>query len=51
MAAKNNLQGKSYATVMEALRDAMHAAHKEDMILVCGSVFTVAEVDKAALMH
>jgi dihydrofolate synthase/folylpolyglutamate synthase len=39
------LSGQSYATVNEALQDAVNKAHKEDMILICGSVFIVGEVE------
>jgi dihydrofolate synthase/folylpolyglutamate synthase len=47
LAAKGNgygLNGHSYATVNEALHAAKAAAHADDMILVCGSVFVVGEV-------
>ena len=32
--------------VMEALQQAVDHAHKDDMILVCGSVFVVGEVEE-----
>jgi len=38
------LQGHCYATVQDALNTAKQHAHKDDLILVCGSVFVVAEV-------
>lgn len=38
------LKGYSFPEVNLALRDAMAHAHKEDLILVCGSVFLVGEV-------
>jgi dihydrofolate synthase/folylpolyglutamate synthase len=38
------LNGRSYADVNTALKDALAKAHKQDIILVCGSVFTVGEV-------
>lgn len=38
------LKGHHYASVPEALQAARHAAHADDMILVCGSVFVVGEV-------
>ncbi|HEX8677975.1 MAG TPA: folylpolyglutamate synthase/dihydrofolate synthase family protein, partial [Segetibacter sp.] len=38
------LQGKEFSSVMEALQQAVDHAHKDDMILVCGSVFVVGEV-------
>ena len=39
------LLGKSFPAVMEAFQHAVDHAHKDDMILVCGSVFVVGEVD------
>ncbi len=39
------LQGKEYNHVNDALKDARAHAHPNDLILVCGSVFVVAEVD------
>lgn len=44
-ALKFNLNGNTFATVNEALQQAINHAHKEDMILVCGSVFVVGEVE------
>lgn len=44
-ARKLDLSGKTFQTVMEALQKAIDLAHKDDMILVCGSVFVVGEVD------
>jgi len=41
---ENNLEGKIYANVNEALTTARAAAHADDLILVCGSVFLVGEV-------
>lgn len=40
-----DLNGKAFPEVMQALQQAIDYAHKDDMILVCGSVFIVAEVD------
>lgn len=44
-AANSDLKGHAFATVMEALQQAIDDAHKEDMILICGSVFVVGEVE------
>ena len=44
-AQKLNLKGSSYDEVNRALKAAMHKASEEDMIIVCGSVFVVGEVD------
>lgn len=44
--AKNfQLNGKSFPEVNVALKDAINHAHKDDLILVCGSVFLVGEVN------
>ena len=39
------LQGETFANVNEALKAAMVKASKEDLIVVCGSVFLVGEVE------
>jgi len=39
-----NLEGYSYPSVQKALQAAKTNAHKDDLILVCGSVFVVGEV-------
>jgi dihydrofolate synthase / folylpolyglutamate synthase len=41
---KNGLIGKTFTDVNIALKEAMIKAGKEDLILVCGSVFLVGEV-------
>jgi dihydrofolate synthase / folylpolyglutamate synthase len=38
------LKGDAYGDVNEALKTAMSSAEKEDLILICGSVFVVGEV-------
>jgi dihydrofolate synthase/folylpolyglutamate synthase len=48
-AREYNLKGHSYSTVSEAIQQAIDNAHKEDMILVCGSVFVVGEVEAEKL--
>ena len=40
-----DLHGEKFSEVNEALRAAMAKAHKEDLIVVCGSVFLVGEVN------
>ena len=40
------LEGTAYSDVNEALRSAKEAAAKDDLVVVCGSIFLVAEVDK-----
>jgi len=44
IAAETGLKGQAFATVRDALNAAKQHAHKDDLILVCGSVFVVAEV-------
>ena len=44
-AQKFNLKGSSYDEVNKALKAAMDKAYEEDMIIVCGSVFVVGEVN------
>lgn len=44
-AKKFDLAGQAFATVNEALQQAVDHSDKEDMILVCGSVFIVGEVE------
>lgn len=45
-AQRHGLHGKTYADVNMALDAAKSAAGKQDLVLVCGSVFLVAEVDR-----
>ena len=46
-AGKFNLTGKTVTDVNEAIKEATSKAHKDDLILVCGSVFLVGEVNSA----
>jgi dihydrofolate synthase/folylpolyglutamate synthase len=43
-AFQSGLRGNHFATVNMALNEAKQNAHKDDLILVCGSVFVVGEV-------
>ena len=43
-AGKFNLNGRMVSDVNEAIKAAKSKAHKDDLILVCGSVFLVGEV-------
>ncbi|MEP7320205.1 MAG: folylpolyglutamate synthase/dihydrofolate synthase family protein [Panacibacter sp.] len=43
------LQGDAYSDVNTALQQALQHAHQDDLILVCGSVFLVGEVDTTLL--
>lgn len=49
MAAAIGLQGNHFSTVDFALISAAQQARKKDMVVVCGSVFLVGEVSKAAI--
>ncbi|MDP4150631.1 MAG: folylpolyglutamate synthase/dihydrofolate synthase family protein [Bacteroidota bacterium] len=44
-AGAKGLRGKAYPTVMEALTAAREHARERDLVLVCGSVFVVGEVE------
>ena len=44
-AAEHNLDGEVYEEVNIAMRAAKAKAHKDDLILICGSVFLVGEVN------
>jgi len=48
-AAAQGLNGKHYPDVNTALKDALAHAGKNDLILICGSVFVVGEVNLEAL--
>ncbi|MBP9195350.1 MAG: bifunctional folylpolyglutamate synthase/dihydrofolate synthase [Saprospiraceae bacterium] len=43
-AAKEGLMGKAYTSTKKALAAALKKANREDIILITGSIFTVAEV-------
>lgn len=43
-AAAKNLHGTCYAFINDAVKQALQHANKQDLILVCGSVFVVGEV-------
>jgi dihydrofolate synthase/folylpolyglutamate synthase len=43
-AREHGLKGKVFASVAEALKNARHEAHGDDLVFVGGSTFTVAEV-------
>ncbi len=44
LAVTHHLHGNPFPTVHEAVKEAMATASKNDLILVCGSVFVVGEV-------
>jgi dihydrofolate synthase/folylpolyglutamate synthase len=43
MAGRHGLKGHAFETVQQALQSARQHAHKDDLILVCGSFFIVSE--------
>jgi folylpolyglutamate synthase/dihydrofolate synthase len=45
-AEKYHLQGETYSNVNAAFQAALLKANAEDMILICGSIFLVAEVNR-----
>ena len=45
-AEEYNLYGQTYANVNAALHEALLKASSDDMILICGSIFLVAEVNR-----
>ncbi|ANE49865.1 bifunctional folylpolyglutamate synthase/dihydrofolate synthase [Flavisolibacter tropicus] len=49
VASNYGLQGNTYEHVNTALHAALQTAKEDDLIIVCGSIFLVAEVDKHAL--
>ena len=50
-AKTHNLIGDIYPDVNTALQNALNKADKEDMILVCGSVFLVGEIKAIPILH
>ena len=47
LAVNHKLDGATIPSVNQALRTAMQQASKDDLILVCGSIFIVAEIDRS----
>lgn len=46
MATEYGLKGRAYPDVNTALKDAKTLANKSDLLIVCGSIFLVAEVER-----
>jgi dihydrofolate synthase/folylpolyglutamate synthase len=44
-----DLKGTEYPEVNIALRESLRRAQKDDLILICGSVFLIGEVDASVL--
>jgi dihydrofolate synthase/folylpolyglutamate synthase len=42
---KAGLGGNAYPNIRSALQEAVHNSKKKDLIVICGSVFVVGEVD------
>lgn len=51
LAAANGLQGNCFGNVNAALQQALQHCNKNDLIVVCGSVFVVGEVDITLLKN
>jgi dihydrofolate synthase/folylpolyglutamate synthase len=47
MAVNHKLEGTTILSVNQAFTTAMQQASKDDLILVCGSIFIVAEIDRS----
>jgi dihydrofolate synthase / folylpolyglutamate synthase len=45
LASEWQLNGSTYANVNDALKSALQNAQEQDLVIVCGSVFVVGEVD------
>jgi dihydrofolate synthase/folylpolyglutamate synthase len=50
-AAAYSLQGNYYEDVDTALQEALSKAFPDDLIIICGSIFLVAEVNKELVSH
>jgi dihydrofolate synthase/folylpolyglutamate synthase len=50
-AANFSLTGKVYSDVNEALHEALHNVSMDDLVIVCGSIFLVAEVNKDLILQ
>lgn len=48
-AAAFNLKGATYNNVNKAIEKAINSADKDDLILICGSIFLVAEIDESII--
>lgn len=48
-AASAGLKGTTYTDVNAALKEALDQASEDDLVIVCGSIFLVAEVDRQKL--
>ena len=46
MAKQFDLNGETFADVNNALETAMKSSSPDDLIIVCGSIFVIAEVEK-----
>lgn len=49
LAHEAGLTGKTYSQIQDAVQAAISNAHAKDLVLVCGSVFVVGEVDLARI--
>jgi dihydrofolate synthase/folylpolyglutamate synthase len=48
-ASQFSLDGNDFQDVNEAIRQALKNASRNDLIIICGSIFLVAEVDRRSV--
>ena len=46
IALNRNIEGKSFATVNDAIEDALKITKEDDLIIVSGSIYVVGDVDR-----
>ena len=51
IAAGAGLNGRSYENVNDAIQACLAVANKKDLIVVCGSIFVVGEVDRSLIFN
>lgn len=51
MAASHGIAGTEFTTVQEAVQVAVERAHPEDLVLVCGSIFLIAELEAEKIRY
>ncbi len=50
IAAEYDLKGNHFSNVNIAIKNVAGHSHQDDLIVVCGSVFVVGEVERSALI-
>ena len=46
IAQNRNIEGKSFATVNDAIEDALKITKEDDLIIVSGSIYVAGDVDR-----